>query len=64
MKFKPDDKKENPQRPEDDEDFDDLRLCPECEGRGFVYFKDKRDVEVWGTKELCLTCDGLGVVYE
>lgn len=52
MKFKPDDKKENPRRPEDDEDFDDLRLCPECEGRGFV------------DGELCLTCDGLGVVYD
>jgi DnaJ-class molecular chaperone len=42
----------------------DERLCPECEGRGRVQFKDKRDIAVWGEDELCMTCDGLGVVYE
>ena len=47
-----------------DEDDDEGRLCPECEGRGRVRFKDKRDIEIWGKDELCMTCDGLGVVYD
>ncbi len=62
MKFKPEEKEKAPAKePEWEED---ARLCPECEGRGYIYFKDKRDIEVWGPKELCLTCDGLGVVYD
>ena len=46
------------------EDDDEAKLCPECEGRGRVRFKDKRDIEIWGKDELCMTCDGLGVVYD
>lgn len=60
--------KENTDEPcpryDDEPDWDDVRLCPECEGRGYLWFKDKRDIEVWGEKELCMTCDGLGVIYE
>jgi DnaJ-class molecular chaperone len=49
LKFKPEEKEKAPvKEPEWDED---TQLCPECEGRGFV------------KGELCLTCDGLGVVY-
>ena len=65
VKFKK--KKDTPRQPllnEESEWNDDEHLCPECEGRGYVWFKDKRDIAVWGEKELCLTCDGLGVVYE
>lgn len=50
--------------PEDDDWEGNSRLCPECEGRGRVVFKDKRDVAVWGKDELCMTCDGLGVIYD
>ena len=63
MKFKKEEKEVNDPPPEPVWDEDE-RLCPECEGRGYIYFKDKRDTEVWGEKELCMTCDGLGVVYE
>lgn len=53
-------KDEKPNRTDDWTDWEgNSRLCPECEGRGFVYhsrFKEE--------KELCLTCDGLGVVYD
>jgi DnaJ-class molecular chaperone len=57
-------KDERPRHPEDDDWEGNTRLCPECEGRGYVYFKDKRDIEVWGPKEICMTCDGLGVIYD
>lgn len=43
--------------PEDDDWEGMTRLCPECEGRGFVYHPG-------GEKELCMTCDGLGVIED
>lgn len=48
----------SPNLRDDDEWGRDERLCPECEGRGFCKYPGKSD------KEICMTCDGLGVIYE
>lgn len=58
MKFEKD-KEEKIDRVETPDWDEDSRLCPECEGRGFVRLR-WRDSD----KELCMTCDGLGVVYD
>ena len=54
MKFKKEEKEKAPVE-EPSEWDEDERLCPECEGRGFIFPPEGR--------ELCPTCDGLGVVY-
>lgn len=37
---------------------EDFRICPECDGMGYVVYNEHIG------KELCMVCDGLGVIYE
>ena len=52
--------KEKEEKPRTLEEYpeDEFHICPECGGTGHMVYKD-----AFG-KELCMTCDGLGIVYE
>lgn len=52
------DKEEKDTQPTRLEDEDEFHICPECDGTGHVVYKGS-----FG-KELCMLCDGLGIVYE
>ena len=55
MKFEKEEKDSKNERFIDEGDF---HICPECEGSGQVIYDYSKG------KELCMMCDGLGIVYE